>query len=53
MKTRIISGCVMLPLLVVVYLGGYWLELSVCTSSIKALRLQEPSLAGLWGMQLL
>ena len=25
MKTRIISGCVMLPLLVVVYLGGYWL----------------------------
>ena len=25
MKTRIISGFVMLPLLVVVYLGGYWL----------------------------
>ncbi len=25
MKTRIISACVMLPLLILVYLGGYWL----------------------------
>ena len=25
MKTRIISACIMLPLLIVVYLGGYWL----------------------------
>ena len=25
MKTRIISGLVMAPLLVLVYLGGYWL----------------------------
>ena len=25
MKTRIISACIMLPLLVVVYLGGLWL----------------------------
>lgn len=25
MKTRIISGCIMVPLLIFVYLGGYWL----------------------------
>lgn len=25
MKTRIISGCLMLPLAILVYLGGYWL----------------------------
>lgn len=38
MKTRIISGCVMLPLLVVVWLGGYWLMAAAFLVGIIGLR---------------
>ena len=37
MKTRIISGLVMAPLLVLVYLGGYWLMAAAFAVSVMAL----------------
>ena len=38
MKTRIISGCIMLPLLVLVYLGGYWIMAAAFLVGIQGLR---------------
>lgn len=38
MKTRIISGLIMLPLLLLVYLGGYWLMAACIAASLIAVR---------------
>lgn len=38
MKTRIISGCIMLPLLVLVYLGGYWIMAAAFLVGLQGLR---------------
>ena len=38
MKTRIISACVMLPLLAVVYLGGYWLMAAAILVAVLGVR---------------
>lgn len=38
MKTRIISACVMLPLLILVYLGGYWLMAAAILVAVLGVR---------------
>ena len=38
MKTRILSACIMLPLLILVYLGGLWLFAAALAVGVIGLR---------------